>query len=91
MILIVASSVYSRAVRKAAELLGGRENLARILNIPVADVNKWIGGEKPPREIFLRVVDLIIDETAPPGDSAESDDAAPRDCAPAASPMQGRD
>ena len=91
MIRTVASSVYSRAVRKAAELLGGRENLARILNVALADVNKWIGGEKPPREVFLHVVDLIIDETTPPGDSAESDDAAPRDCAPAVSPMHGRD
>lgn len=84
----MASSVYSRAVRKAAELLGGRDNLARILNVPLADVNKWIAGEKPPREIFLRVVDLIIDETAPPGDSP---DASPRDCAPAVSQTHGLD
>ena len=86
----MAASVYGRAVRKAAELLGGRENLARVLNVALADVNKWIAGEKPPREMFLRVVDLIIDETAPPGDSSEADESSPRDCAPTVSPLPRR-
>ena len=58
-------SVYSRAVRKAAEMAGGREELARTLQVPLADVEKWILGEKkPPREVFLRVVDLLIEDSA---------------------------
>lgn len=66
-----AASVYSRAVRKAAEMVGGREELARTLQVAPADVEKWILGEKkPPRELFLRVVDLLIEDSA-------ASDAAP--------------
>lgn len=61
----MTASVYSRAVMKAAELLGGRVELGRILQVPVAEIELWIAGEaKPPRETFLRVVDIILDETS---------------------------
>lgn len=62
----VASTVYSRALQKAAELVGGREKLAELLRVPKADIDRWIADQaKPPREIFLRIVDLILDETIP--------------------------
>jgi hypothetical protein len=74
-----SASVYSRAVRKAAEMLGGRENLARALQVPLSEVEKWLlEQKKPPREVFLRVVDILIE------DSAGSDD-------PAGDPPSGRD
>jgi len=58
-------SVYSRALSRAAELLGGRDKLAKVLQVSTADLDKWIADRaKPPREIFLRIVDLILDETA---------------------------
>jgi hypothetical protein len=58
------TSVYARAVRKAAELVGGRARLARMLQVPADEIEKWISEErKPPREIFLRVVDIIIDDS----------------------------
>ena len=81
----MASSVYSRALRKAAELLGGRDKLARHLGAPQADIDKWIVGEgKPPLAVFLRVIDYIIDETPPPADSSEPvDSTPPRDCSSA--------
>lgn len=67
-------SVYSRALLKAAELLGGRAELARVLQIPQADVDQWIADEaKPTREMFLRIVDIILDETCGgPDDTSES-------------------
>jgi hypothetical protein len=66
---VTAISVYSRALEKAAELVGGRRELARVLQVPQADIEKWIADDaKPPREIFLRVVDIILDETSAPGD-----------------------
>lgn len=71
----VTSSIHSRAVAKAAELLGGRAELARVLEVAHADVERWITtDEKPPREVFLRVVDIILDETAGsgPGDAPET-------------------
>jgi len=67
---VSSSSVYSRAVRKAAELLGGRDKLARTLQVPVSEIEKWITEQKkPPREIFLRVVDVIIDDSGMPESS----------------------
>lgn len=72
-------SVYSRAVRKAAEMAGGREELARTLRVPVADIEKWILGERrPPREVFLRVVDFLIEDSAAasPGEPPAGRDAA---------------
>ena len=65
---VTAASVYSRALLKAAELLGGRDALAKILQVPSAELERWIADEaKPPREMFLRVVDIILDETTPGG------------------------
>ena len=61
-------SIYNRAIAKAAELLGGRAELARVLEVALADVERWITtDEKPPREVLLRAVDIILDETAGSG------------------------
>jgi hypothetical protein len=68
---VTAISVYSRALAKAAELLGGRP-----------DIEKWIGDDgKPPREIFLRVVDIILDETSAPGSDDTAEPPPGRDAA----------
>jgi hypothetical protein len=79
----VVDPVYSKTFTKAAELLGSEKALARELRVPVAELNKWIAGSaKPPLSIFLRVIDLVLDETAPQGGLSEpSDQGAPRDCA----------
>jgi len=82
----MAPSVYSRAVRKAAELAGGREKLSRTLQVPLAEIEKWLEDKaKPPREIFLRVVDLIIDDNGV-ADAGPADAPPAKDCAPGASP-----
>ena len=73
----MTSSVYSRALIKAAELLGGRDELARELHVPAAEIEKWVAGDaKPPREIFLRIVDIILDETGP-GSADDSSEPPP--------------
>jgi DNA-binding transcriptional regulator YdaS (Cro superfamily) len=60
-------------LRKAAELVGGQRKLAERLGVSVADIEKWAAGKGlPPREVFLRVVDLIIDEITPSEGSSES-------------------
>ena len=64
-------------------MAGGRAELARTLQVALADVEKWILGEKkPPRELFLRVVDLLIEDSAS-SDSA-GDPPVGRDAAGAA-------
>lgn len=84
----MAATVYSRALQKASELLGGRQKLARYLRVPERDLELWIAQDgKPPIGTFLRVVDLIIDETPPPGSSSDPGGDAPpsRDCSAAGS------
>jgi|1185.fasta_scaffold01040_3 hypothetical protein len=79
---VTAISVYSRALAKAAELLGGRRELARVLQVPVAQIENWIADDgKPPREIFLRVVDIILDETSATGTDDTSEPPPGRDAA----------
>ena len=77
------ASVYSRTLQKAAELSGGQRRLARLLRVPLADLEKWIADkDEPPTAIFLKAVDLVLDETASPGSGSEPADSSPRDCAP---------
>lgn len=79
---IVAASIHSRAIQKAADLLGGRERLAKVLLVPLAEIDEWIADRaKPPREVFLRVVDILLDEGAVSGEGEAFDSAPPRDCA----------
>jgi hypothetical protein len=74
----VATSVPIRALQKAAELAGGRKRLAERLGVKGAEIEKWLAGKEAlPRDLFLRVVDLIIDEITPPGDPSEPNDAPP--------------
>ena len=78
----MAASVYSRAVQKAMDLIGGRERLARRLRVPKADIEQWIADKaKPPREIFLRIVDLILDETSMSSEGPDADTPPSRDAA----------
>ena len=70
--------VYSRTFQKAVELIGGRKELARELRVPLAELERWITGDaKPPLQIFLKAIDLVLDETAPQGGLSEPNDGAP--------------
>lgn len=66
----MASSVYSRTLQKAAELVGSRKKLARHLAVPLVELERWLAGlAVPPTGTFLRAVDLVIEQTpAPSGD-----------------------
>jgi hypothetical protein len=40
--------------------------------VKAGDIEKWVSGRAElPREALLRVVEIIIDELAPPGDGTE--------------------
>ena len=76
------ASVYSRALLRAAELLGGRDRLANALQVPKEELDKWIKGDaKPAREVFLRVVDIILDETSAAGEPSDTPETPPHDAA----------
>lgn len=55
--------IYRAAVVRAAVLLGGARELGQRLQIGMTDLTRWLAGkEKPPRFVFLRVVDIILEE-----------------------------
>jgi hypothetical protein len=57
------NDVYIRSFARAAELLGGVDKLAAHLNVSQSHVRWWIKGlDKPPMDLFLRVVDLVMDQ-----------------------------
>ena len=77
------ASVYSRTLQKATELTGGQKKLARLLRVPLSELENWIADkDEPPMAIFLRAVDLVLDETgAPAAGSEPGEPSAPKACA----------
>ena len=57
-------SVYSRILRKAADLVGGERALARYLKVPQAEIYAWMrpGASPPPPAVFLNAVDLVLND-----------------------------
>lgn len=76
-------TVHSRALRRAAEILGGTRELRDYLRVPAEDLARWLRGEgTPPAGIFFRVVDLIVEgaqpsATAPSAPTPEGDRPEP--------------
>ena len=55
--------LYRAALVRAAQLVGGAEPLARRLQVPVAELTRWLAGEgKAGVGTFLRVIDVLNDE-----------------------------
>lgn len=78
----MAASVQIRALQKAIELAGGRRALAERLGVGSKDLEKWLAGKADiPRDVFMRVVELIIDELAPDAGDESADPPAPRSSA----------
>ena len=58
---MVNDTVRCRALRRAAELVGGDDALCQQLQVPAEDLARWLRGDKlPPTFVFLKVVDLLI-------------------------------
>jgi hypothetical protein len=57
-------SVYTNALERAVRILGGKDRLRDFLKVPAAHLNMWLSGTaKPPTEIFLKVVDVVSQES----------------------------
>ena len=53
-------TVHVRTVRRAAEIVGGVEELAAQLEVGDESIKKWMEGQSSvPQEIFLRCVDIV--------------------------------
>jgi DNA-binding transcriptional regulator YdaS (Cro superfamily) len=57
-------TVYRRSVEMAAEILGGQEAVAQHLGVETTMVASWLSGASEPAiNFFLRIVDLIEQNT----------------------------
>ena len=54
---------YRVALARAAGLLGSTRELSVRLQVPMPELTRWLAGNgKPPLAVFLRVVDILIQE-----------------------------
>jgi hypothetical protein len=58
----VLHDIHERALRRAAKILGGEEQLRTYLGASEVDLSAWAGQGELPRKVFLRLVDLITEE-----------------------------
>ena len=77
----MSTSVYSRTLQKAAEAAGGQKKLAHLLRVPLGELEKWIADkDEPPMAVFLKAVDLVLDETTSSGAGSDpGEPPAPRE------------
>ena len=54
--------IHTRALKRAAEILGGEDKLMIFLGASEGDYSTWVNQLELPRNIFLRLVDLITDD-----------------------------
>ncbi|HWA36764.1 MAG TPA: YdaS family helix-turn-helix protein [Burkholderiales bacterium] len=55
------ASVQARALHRACVIVGGAAQLARNLDVAVADVERWlVGDEAVPERIFLHAVEIVL-------------------------------
>jgi hypothetical protein len=62
------ASVYARTLHRACLILGGVGKLAEHLQVSVAELRGWMGGEEPPPEaVFMAAVEVLLLYTATQG------------------------
>ena len=58
----VLHDIHTRALRRAAQILGSEEKLRERLGATETDFSSWASQRELPRNIFLHLVDIITDE-----------------------------
>lgn len=56
------NDIHTRALRCAAERVGGDEQLRLHLGASEGDFSSWTAQRELPRSVFLRLVDIITGE-----------------------------
>jgi hypothetical protein len=58
-------SVQARALHRASASIGGLLPLARYLGVPDQSIREWMFDVgSPPNGVFLRVIELLLDQSA---------------------------
>ena len=61
---MATTTVYTLVLDRAAQILGGYEKLREFLNVPSSLMRRWFDGSSPPpAEIFLKLVDIVSEES----------------------------
>ena len=55
-------NIHARALRRAAEILGGNEQLRAHLGVSEGDFSAWLTQQELPQSVFLRLVDIVTKE-----------------------------
>jgi hypothetical protein len=58
----VLHDIHQRALKRAAKILGGDEQVRTYLGASETELLAWAGQGELPRKMFLRLVDLITEE-----------------------------
>lgn len=67
--------LYAECVRRSAALVGGYAALGARLGVPKALVERWAAGRSAlPERVFLRVVDILLENGAAPKPPAGTHD-----------------
>ena len=67
------SDTYRTALVHAVRLVGGPAELARRLQVPLGELERWLAGDdKPSMGTFLKVIDILLEECGKPRRHPES-------------------
>ncbi|HKB46858.1 MAG TPA: hypothetical protein VKC57_04115 [Ktedonobacterales bacterium] len=59
---LLQRTLFERTLKRALDIVGDEQRLARRLHVPVNDLHAWLAGEeKPPAWAFLAAVDVVVD------------------------------
>lgn len=57
----MTADTKARILQRALEIVGSREDLARLLQVRQVPLATWLNGVTPlPDDIFLRAVDIVL-------------------------------
>lgn len=85
----VVPDVYMRTLIRAAEIVGGAQELAFRLKVTPSHLSLWMGGLEPcPGHVFLKAVDVVLERgmQAQRGPAAEEGSEPQRPADPPAVP-----
>jgi hypothetical protein len=59
---MMANGMHMQALQRASDILGGSPELRGYLKVSAVALALWMSGQAaPPTEVFLKIVDLIVE------------------------------